>query len=248
MSHRIVNVSKPQIVVCYSNAPTLGIPVTSSPVPTKISQMIDALKGKKGTVTVSAGVYQENVTLPDGVNLIGNGTIKIIGSLTAQGEGLLSFVDVDGLVVKGKRMINNCNVSVLTVQSGAYANCRNSQITRIDCTKGQFSVTNCTIGKALVDYTISLRDGVGLVETSTIEGSSRLGANSVLDCKHSSIIGTDDLFETENETTTLQLFNCVVYGDKLIKSGPGTSIRSNVTALSDAVAFEGGENVKIESI
>lgn len=246
MPYRIVNLSNPPLVI--SHGTPQAQPLSVSVPLTKISQMIDALKGKKGTVVVPSGIYQENVVVPDGVSLMGNGLVKINGNLTANGEGLISFVDVDTFETNGKRLISNCVASVLLVSPQAFADCRNCQLTRISCTQGQFSVTNSTIGKPLADYTISLKGGIGLVETSTIEGESLVGSNSVLDCKHTSVIGEDDLFETEDETSTVQLFSCVVYGSNLIKSGPGTSIRFNVSALSDAVGFEGGENVKIESI
>jgi hypothetical protein len=114
--------------------------------------------------------------------------------------------------------------------------------------KGQFSIRNSTLGKQEGKYTVMLYHSTGIIENSTIEGSSWLRIGSILDCKQVSISGTDDIFVTEDETVTLQIFNSSVFGEKLIKSGPGTSIRANIFALSDARDFEGGENIKIDAI
>jgi hypothetical protein len=245
MSHRIINISKPTLLV-YSSARNSVQELST------IKEMIDSLKGKKGTLIVPSGIYHENAVLPDGVSLVGSGYVQIIGTLTLEGEGMITSIDSDKIVVKGKRLGEKCNTSLLQIDTEGYFNCYNSHVAQVICSNGQFLIRNSTIGTnetyPVSMYSITLNNGIGLVESSTIEGSCMLHSGSVLDCKQTAVIGTDDLFQTQDETVTLQLFNCTVYGNNLIKSGPGTSIRSNVVALSDATVFEGGENLKIDSV
>jgi len=241
MSYRIININKPTLFM-YGSVQQESHKVSS------IRELIEGLKGKKGTLIVPTGTYHEDVILPDGVSLIAGGYVQIIGTLTLEGEGVITSIDSDKIIVKGKRLGEKCNTSFVQIDSG-YFSCYNSRVSRIVCVNGQFLIRNSTIGvNELSVYSVTLKNGIGLVESSTIEGSCMLHSGSVLDCKQTSVIGTDDLFQTEDETVTLQMFNCTVYGSNLVKSGPGTSIRANVVALSDATVFEGGENVKIDSV
>ncbi len=256
MSYRIINLAKPVVLISSSSS----VKKTFS-----ITQMIANLHGKKESISVPSGVYRENVTIPDGVSLMGNGTVQIHGNVFLHGEGILSYVDMENLtVVDGNRVLVNCSTNLLTIEKNSYVDCRGSYLTKIISNEGKFIVRNSSIGTketapsyTVPSYTIEMENSIGVIESSTIEGSTKLGASTILDCKQTCIVGkervdgehsTEDLFETFDETTTLQLFNCTVYGYGLVKSGLGTSIRANVIALSDAVGFEGGENIKIESI
>lgn len=245
--YRIINLSRPHLVV------SAGIPIATQPLtatsvsPKTITEMIQSLHGE-GTVVIPSGVYQENVIVPNGVNLYGNGIVKIDGSLTLEGEGSVSNVDSKDMYVRGQRLVEKSEVKTIYIFSG-YLGGSGMQIERLVSNNGQFSLRNSVLGRTVLNYTVIMENSTGIIESSTLEGPSLLKTGSVLDCRQSSIVGGDeDLFETEDETVTLQLFNCTVFGERLIKSGPGTSIRANVVALSEAREFEGGENTKLESI
>lgn len=244
--YRIINVSRPHLVVSGGTT-IVQQPLTTSVYPKTITEMIQSLHGK-GTVVINSGVYQENVIVPNGVNLYGNGIVKIDGSLTLEGEGSVSNVDSRDMYVKGQRLVEKSEVKTIYIFSG-YLGGSGMQIGRIISNNGQFSLRNSVLGRTVLDYTLNMTHSTGIIESSTLEGPSLLKTGSVLDCRQSSIVGgNEDLFETEDETVTLQMFNCTVFGERLIKSGPGTSIRANVIALSEAREFEGGENTKLESI
>lgn len=238
MSFRVVDVSTP-----------VRFNFMTSNLSSSIGQMILELKDMKGTIVVNSGNYNEDITVPDGVSLIGNGIVKINGSITLLGDGMLKSIDVTASIsVKGNRVVEKCTTSILNIYKGSYASCFNSHISKINCVEGYVLIRCSTIGSDKNNYAIELRQGMISVENCTIEGSSYLFNESVFDCKNSSVIGNNDLFQTQHETATLQLFNCTVFGEKLIKNGPGKSVRFNLVALSIAKDFEGGENTKIESI
>lgn len=242
MAYRIINLAKPVVLAPSSRASTPAI---------SISQMIVNLHGKKGTITVPSGIYIENLTVPDGVTVLGNGIVHVNGQIELKGEGILSHIETNSVTVlsSGNRVLINCTTNLLSLHQDSHVDCRGGSVSQIRSTGGNFIVRNTSIGTTLPEYAIDISNSMGIIESCTIEGSTKLGISTVLDCKQTSIVGgEEDLFETFDETTTLQLFNCTVYGAGLIKSGPGTSIRANVIALSDAVGFEGGENIKIESI
>lgn len=200
----------------------------------------------KGTFSIPAGIYTENVILEDGVSILGNGIVKINGTLIVKGNGIIDFIECENVIIIGKRDINRCTFNSLNVNDG-YINCKNSELNNIKFMNSQFVILNCVIhGNS--EFSIDIEKSFGLIESSTIEGSTLIKNESVLECKQTSVVGSKDLFIVEDYTSTVQLFNCVLYGNELIKSGAGTSIRANCVALSNANQFEGGENIKIESV
>ena len=241
MSFRVININ--------NNAFNIRPIATNFPTNSSIKQMIKDLKDEKGAVIVNSGSYDEDIIVPDGVSLIGNGVVKLNGNIILNGEGIFKSIDVSSTIsVRGNRVIEKCASSLLEINDEAYVNCFNSHISSIDCKGGNILARCSIIGSDKSKYCIKLYKGMMSIENCTIEGVSHLLEESVLDCKNSSIIGNDVLFQTEDETSVLQLFNCTVFGERLIKNGPGKSTRFNITALSTAKDFEGGENIKIESI
>lgn len=246
MASRMINLSRPVLIIGYGG----GAPKSQKQQQT-ISQMIQSLRGKKGTISVPNGTYDEKIVLPDGVSLLaGNDSfVKITKEILCEGEGSIIGIDCPKFIISGKRILEKCTIEELILLQNSFIEGRHIYANKILCSGGQFILVNSNVGKLpTYNYSIIMNGGIGIIETSTIEGSSQINRESVLECKHTSIVGTNDLFETEDETSTLQLFNCNVTGNGLIKSGAGTSIRGNVISLGDAILFDGGENIKIENI
>lgn len=200
-----------------------------------------------GTYLIPSGIYNENVTLENNVNLIGNGLVKINGKLTIIGDGVIDFIECDDVILQGRRSINRCSFGKIDVIDG-YMNCHGSNVSNLNLQNSQFVMVNCVIGGNR-EFNVILNHSSGLIESSNIEGSTLIRNESILDCRQTSIVGENDLFVVEEYISTLQLFNCVLYGNSVnIKTGAGTSIRGNCIALSNANQFEGGENIKVENV
>ncbi len=211
--------------------------------PLTITAMIASQK--EGTVQIPEGVYTENVTVPDGVHLIGNGVVRVEGVLTLLGNGVIRNLQTTRMIVRGNRSIENCVVERATFEGG------DSYLFHTTVEKGTqvFSANlvarMCSLDNEEKEYALHVSEAICVLDTCALKGCAWV-EKSVLDCKRTDVIGDADtfnLFETQDSDTTVQLFNCTVFGDKKIKTGPGTSIRGNVMALGTATEFEGGTNV-----
>ncbi len=246
MSNRIVNLNR-QFVI-QSNSQQIYTPSLSTP--TSIRALIENLT--TSTLIIPDGIYTENLSIPSGINVKTNGYVKIIGNVILEGDGSICDCEITGtLTVRGKRSINNLTVKYILIQQNGFANCWKCHIKYLSCINGQFSIANSSLGREIGTNTLHLvQNSSGFIESSAVNGQTFIGSSSVLECRNSSLIGNEneDLVDTEDETSTFQIFNCTVYGSGNIKVGAGTSIRSNVIPLSEAVDFIGGENIKIEPV
>ena len=191
-----------------------------------INEQINNLESGEVNLTIADGTYNEDVNVPDGINLYGN--VYINGDIIVNGTVCLHLLSFNKLICKDGIVYG----SHLTLKHVCGIN-------------ADISLKNCIITHD--EYALNLDNTKCVVESCTIEGHSKLKNESVLDCKNVVVIGNQDLFQTE-EKTTVQLFGCMVTGKALIKSGPGTSIRGNVFALGSAKEFVDGDNIKLDVI
>jgi len=247
MSFRVVNISKPLI---SSSSKTI-IQSIQEP-PKTLAEMIKA----GDTVYAYDGTYNEDVIVPNGVNLIGSHNVVVNGNVTLLGEGTLSYIKCKKLTVIGKSAIKNCIVDNLVCEKseiGTFADCSNVYISKgVILTSSHLSLKMSTVSSELL--ALDLRDAsVCLLEGSIVNGICKLRSECVIDVKNTSVVATTSkdkgIFDCDLNSH-LQLFTCVITGNgtSLIKSGNGTSVRSNIIALGEATTFIGGSNTKLTTV
>lgn len=239
MSFRVHNAGTPALIVETSRVSL----ATSRKSAATLAHLIAAQK--EGTVQIPEGVYTENVNVPDGVHLIGNGVVRVEGVLTLLGNGMIRNLQVTRLIIKGNRSVENCVAERATFEGGDSYLFHTTIEKGTQVINGNLVARMCSLDNEEKEYALHVSAAICVLDSCTLKGCTWI-EKSVLDCKRTEVIGDADtfnLFETQDEETTVQLFGCTVFGDKKIKVGPGTSIRANVIALGTATEFEGGVNV-----
>lgn len=222
-------------------------------VPTQYQSISKALeKATQGiTIEVRGGTYNEPLNVPNGVDIIGFGTVKINGKVVVNGTGSLSGLKFKNLEISSStRFIDKCIIEghlFIAVSYVKLVDCLIEGDTEINESEVVFKSTSLSANEGvclILNKAITLLDGCSTVGPITASNET------VMDCKNTTLVENNnlDIIETTDETTSIQLFNCYVCGTKFIKSGPGTSVRSNVIPLKTAKEFIGGENFVIQSV
>lgn len=245
MAHRIINLNRS--VMMFSPNVGYSRPVIASSQSSSIFEMIRAAKSVPCTIQIPGGVYNENLIVPDGVSLIGLGFVKV-NEVTANGSGMVSCFECNKMSVNGKRVLNDCRVDVLNLLENTCVSAKSLSVKLVNCNKAQLIATNSTFGEYPNVTNIHAKNqSIIVIDSSTIEGLSAATDTSIIEMRGSAIVGQGDLFNIDS-ASTLQLFSSTVYGDTFVKTGPGTSIRAGIHALSDAIEFTGGENIKLKEV
>jgi len=252
MAHRIHDLNRSLTIVSIpqgSGVQTSHILYVPSKYPTIGSALAVAKKGQ--LIEVSSGIYNENVTLEDDVHLTGVGEVTIMGKLLLNGTGKLSGITCESLKVRGGRIVHDVEVlKLVEILGGTLQGSNLTLRCSIKVTGGNLVMRTSSSIPDSGSHSVIMKDSNVLLENSFIGGPIKIEEKSVLNCTQVSIVDRSgvDLIETKDETSTVQLFNCIVSGDGKVKSGNGTSIRSNLIVLGSANQLEGGENIVIQPV
>jgi hypothetical protein len=199
-------------------------------------------------IEISSGIYQENLFVKEKIHITGVGEVKILGKVVLEGNGNLSNLEISELENNGNRSLSDCQISKsLIIQGSLYGH--NLSILCSTVVKGQAIIRLSSLIPPKGSFALLAQDSDVLLENSSVLGPLSLEGKSVVHCNQVSIADNTnvDLIEVE-ENSTIQLFNCIASGGGKIKSGNGTSIRSNLVALGSAKELIGGENVIVPSV
>ncbi len=198
-------------------------------------------------IEIAAGLYKENI-INENIDLSGVGEVTIDGDITLSGSGKLTNIICNNLTITGTWILTDIQAKKLTIKDGSIET-RYSYIDELICEKGSVVMSNSTISTRS-EYAVEMSDSYGLFENIHIVGPLNLEENVTLTCSQVRFTCTNhvDLIETKNETTIVYLFNCIAAGNAKIKSGNGTTYRSNLIGLGTATELVGGENLILQPI